>query len=77
MGHKMEAFGYDGLYDKDVAALVDVLPQLRALDVAHIAEQQPAPNTGPCWQMFKELAACTNALAAALLLSACMRHPGK
>ena len=73
MGHKMEASGYDGLYDKDVAALVDVLPQLRALDLAHIAEQQPAPSTGLCWQKFRGLG-CNRVAAAASLLSACTRH---
>jgi hypothetical protein len=56
MGYKMAASGYDGLYDKDIAALVDVLPQLRALDVAHIAEQPLAiccfvPSCNQCTQV--------------------------
>jgi hypothetical protein len=79
MGYTMEAPGYDlygGLYDEDIAALVNALPLLRALDVAHIAEQQPAPNTGLCWQTVQGLG-CTKVVAAASLLSACTQHPGK
>jgi hypothetical protein len=56
MGYKMEDSGHGGLYDKDIAALVDVLPRLRALNLVHNAGQQIPPYTGVS-KSFRGLAA--------------------
>lgn len=65
----MEQPGYDGLGDEPIAALVDLLPQLRALDLAHSAGWQPALNTGQSLAGFR--LGCIKVVAAASDLTAC------